>query len=132
MKRFPPIAYALAALMLAVWSSPADTTSIMGTLATVNNTSSNTTAVVSGTVTLPRGTFSVSNGGLTATNACAVIEQVSVDGLNWTSVRTNYFTATNAATQAFAGGNVAALSVSTRLLFTTTNSVNVGASYTQP
>lgn len=129
MKKTFALLAAVAAICLVAY---AGTTTLLGTLITVNNTTSNTVAVVSGTVPAPRGTFVVAHNGLTATNALVCTEQLSIDNTNWITVNTFTFAATNATAQSFLGGNYTNRTIYTRLAITTTNSVDVGVSYVQP
>jgi hypothetical protein len=103
---------------------------LMGSLVTVNNATSNTVSVAVGTFTLPYGTVYIQNGGLTATNALQVNIQASMDNTNFVTVATYWPSRTNATTETF----VPSYGVQTIYLrgqVITTNSVQVGGTYSQ-
>lgn len=100
----------------------------LGTLITVDNTTSNSTALAAGTFAMPAGYFLIQNAGLTETNALRVNVQVSVDNTNFLTVATYYPAATNAATERYSP-SYSAQTIYIRAQAVTTNSVNVGVSY---
>ena len=100
----------------------------IGALATVNNTTTNSTALAVGTFNMPVGTFLIQNGGLSSTNALLVNVQVSVDGTNFLTVATYRPTVTNAVTDTYVP-SYSAQTIYIRAQAITTNSVQVGGMY---
>jgi hypothetical protein len=103
----------------------------LGSMVTVDTTTSNSPAASVGTFTVPRGALYLAHGALTATNNLPVKIQLSLDGTNFITVSTNWPSSTNATAAtpetiwpAFTGN-----SVYMRISVTTTNSVEVGATY---
>jgi hypothetical protein len=117
-------AIALAACFLA----RADSYTFLGTLITVNNTTSNSAALAAGSFSMPSGVFLIQNAGLTATNALRVNIQVSVDNTNFVTVATYWPGATNATTERYSP-SYSAQTIYLRAQAVTTNSVSVGLSY---
>jgi hypothetical protein len=100
-----------------------------GTLSTVNNTTTNSVALQTNSQPVAVGTFVISNGGLASTNALAGIRQFSVDGTNWIGLGAAYTpSGTNAGSDTIAP-QVITIPVYLRFSVTTTNSVQVGATY---
>lgn len=100
----------------------------LGTLITVDNTTSNSASLAAGSFSMPSGYFLIQNGGLTATNALRVNVQVSVDNTNFLTVATYYPSVTNAATDRYSPA-YSAQTIYMRVQAVTTNSVEVGTSY---
>ena len=138
-KKYPILAQLFAAVNHAVGiallffglSAFAGSSILVGSMATINNTTSNSVSVAAGTLTLPGGYFLIQNGGLTATNALVVNAQFSTDNTNFTTVATYYPTATNATTDKFFVSSAGLQTVYFRLSVVTTNSVQVGATFQQ-
>lgn len=118
----------LAAGVLAAASLRAGSHTFLGTLVTVDNTTSNSVGFAAGSCRLPAGSFLVQNGGLTETNALVVNIQASIDNTNWLTVATYYPAATNATTEVYAP-SYSAQTIYLRAQAVTTNSVDVGLSY---
>ena len=97
---------------------------------TINSATNYGSAVIIGSARVPQPNYMISHGGLATTNAMYAIIQNSLDGINWTSVSTNTFAVTNGpATMAVALGTQS-MTVFSRVVIVTTNSVNAGASLT--
>jgi len=105
-------------------------TTIVGSMSTVNNTTFYTSAYQLGTVTLPSGTFVLSDGGTTATNALTVTIQVSFDQTNFVTVGSWNPPVTNAGTWSY---NTLPTNMTcyVRGVVVTTNSVQVGGFLSQ-
>ena len=110
--------------LLLVGSVLAPAEQLLGTLITVNNTTSNSTAVSVGTITVPPQSITVQTAGLTATNALVINSQVSLDGTNFVNIKSYYMTSTNAGSETFNTGYTNQ-TIYFRVSATTTNSVNL-------
>lgn len=117
----------IALLMIANAAGAAVTVSNLFTYGSVSNTTANGSNVLVGTAYVPTTpTFSIQNGGLTATNALVVYIQYGIgDTTNMTTVATYYPSATNA-TEAVVSPSGITLNIYARAQIVTTNSVNVG------
>lgn len=115
----------LAGLGLLALAAVSPAAQLLGTLVTVNNTTSNSTAVAIGTISVPPQVLAVQTGGLTATNALTITAQVSMDGTNYTSIGTFRMSTTNATTQTWNTG-YSNQTLYFRISATTTNNVEVG------
>lgn len=123
------LAITTGAIALAVcFTARADSYTFLGTLITVNNTTSNSAALAAGSFSMPAGAFLIQNAGLTATNALRVNLQVSVDNTNFVTVATYWPAATNATTERYSP-SYSAQTIYLRAQAVTTNSVSVGLSY---
>ena len=123
--------FGVAALCTAAWyCAYAGTQILVGSLSTVNNTTYYTAAYNIGNAFVPSGTFLFSDGGTTATNALSITIQVSFDQTNFTSVGTWYPPVTNAGTWPYTPFPTN-MPIYMRGVVTTTNSVQVGGSFTQ-
>ena len=118
----------VAAFLLIAAAAQADSYMFMGSLVTVNNATSNSTALAVGTFSVPQGRFYIQNGGLTATNALRVNVQVSVDNTNFVTVATYWPSVTNAVTDSFSPA-YSPQTIYLRAQAVTTNSVQVGENY---
>lgn len=118
----------LLAILAVTWASRAGNYTFLGSMVTVNNTTSNSTALAVGTLSVPEGRFLIQNGGLTATNALRVNVQISIDNTNFLTVATYWPSVTNAATDVYMP-SYSAQTVYIRAQAVTTNSVQVGTSY---
>ena len=92
------------------------------------NTSGN---VVLGTVYLPSTTFSIQNGGLTATNALAVDFQMSFSPSNFTTVYTYIPAQTNAIIDSSVPPNGGLVTIYCQAVIRPTNTLSVGVSSIQ-
>jgi len=114
------------AILLAAFavSSNAATT-LLGTLVTVDNTTSNSTSVAVTSVTVPAQSLLVSHTLLTNTTSLTGYAQVSLDGTNFVDVATYTPSTTAAGTEAV---TMAATNITVYLRFSavTTNNVGVG------
>lgn len=98
---------------------------LVGNLTTIDNTTNNTAATSFGSFVLfPWMNFSITNAGLTATNALTIRGQFSLDGSNWVTVTTWNPSTTNA-TNIVWSPQPSAQSASYRLQVVTTNSVDL-------
>lgn len=131
MKRIAPILFVAAAMLviaaLKMWAASGI---LLGSMTTVNNASSNSTAVTAGTLTLPGGKVQLQHNGLAATNDIKCVLQFSTDNTNFVSISTNYPAGTNAATENFYVPSTYP-SVYYRVVITTTNSQSVFVNYAQ-
>lgn len=119
------------ALLLAIFttSTYATPTLLIGSLVTVNNSTSNSPVVQALGNTTASQTLTITHGALTATNAFYIAGQFTVD-------QTNYFTSpvvwypyyTNATTE-YIPANYFTFTPYFRAQVTSTNSVQVGGSY---
>ncbi len=117
----------LVSLGLGLWLSPGPAraaSTLIGTLPSVNGTT-NSPSITNTTVTLQPGSFLISNGGLSNTNALRVNLQVSVDNTNFVNVATYGPSSTNATTDAF-NPSYTNQTIYIRAQVVTTNAVNVG------
>lgn len=103
---------------------------LLGSMTTVNNTSSNSASVVAGTLTLPGGKVQLQHNGLAATNDIACVLQFSTDNTNFVALSTNWPSGTNAATENFYIPSTSPV-VYFRVVITTTNSQQVFVNYAQ-
>jgi len=127
MKKQLSIIGGLVVLCLAmVMVGRASSYTFLGTLATVNNTTSNSTGLAISTLS-GSGSIYVQNGGLTATNALRVNVQLSVDNTNFVTVATYWPAATNATTELYYPSFSTPLYLRTQAV--TTNNVTVGVVY---
>lgn len=106
----------------------ASTFTLVGSMATVNNTTSNTAAIAMGTLNYPGGTFYIQNAGLTATGALVINIQASLDNTNFLTIATYHPAATNATTELFSP-SYSVQTIYMRAQVITTNSVSVGGIY---
>ena len=74
---------------------------LIGSLAAVNNTTTNSPSFQIGTYSLPNGTMTIQSAGLTATNTAPFNVQVSVDNTNFLTLLSYNLPATNAGTYTF-------------------------------
>ena len=119
---------AVAATLFGFLAVKATTYTLVGSMVTVDNTTSNTAAITLGTFAYPRGTFYIQNGGLTATGALVINIQASVDDTNFITIATYRPAATNATTETYSPA-YAAQTIYLRASVVTTNSVQVGGVY---
>ena len=114
-------------------SAFAQTSTLIGSLVAVNNTSLTSSVVAVSAYTLPSQRLSVQNGGVAyGTNALVLYGQISVGDTNhfMTISQTYIPSATNAATEAWVTTNLPTV-VYGRVIVTTTTNVNVGVILTQ-
>ena len=114
----------LVVLVLAALMVRATTMSYIGTLATVNNTTSNSVAVAVGTFSIPRVTLAVQNGALTSTNALRINVQLTTDGTNYVTIASGWPSSTNAGSWTLSP-TFTNQTISLRIQTVTTNSVTV-------
>jgi hypothetical protein len=112
-------------LLATVCVTYASTTILIGSLTTVNNTTANSSSVLATTFLPNPGSFLISDGGLTATTAMAVVVSFSLDNVNFTNVATNFPTTTAATTYTW-NPSFSALPIWERVSVVTTNSVSAG------
>ena len=99
MKRFFCALGVIAVLVALVILPVRAATTLLGSLITVNNTTSNSTAVAIGSFTVPPQQLLVQNGGVvTGTNTFTANFQISLDQANWVTIKSYNPTVTNAAT----------------------------------
>jgi hypothetical protein len=118
---------AIAALLSALSSEAAPVT-LIGTLVTVNNTTSNSTAISVSPHPVYLSNFGFANNGLTDTNALQMNVQLSLDGTNFVTISSWKSSVTNAGAY---GYTVTPTNwpVYMRVQSVTTNNVSVGATY---
>jgi hypothetical protein len=119
----------VAALLATVSAVRATPTLLIGSLVTVNNTTSNSPVVQAlGNITASQ-TITITHGALTATNAFYIAGQFTVDQTNYyTSPVVWYPSYTNATTE-YVNANYFTFTPYFRAQITSTNSVQVGGSY---
>jgi hypothetical protein len=121
----------LVAALCLVWkTAPAAPTLLMGSLVTVNNTTSNSPAVTAFSYNPTLQQFSVTHGALTSTGALTLNIQATVDQTNYVTIGTWTPSYTNATTETFSGSSYAITNY-IRVQAVTTNSVQIGGSYGQ-
>lgn len=102
----------------------------IGSMTTVSNATVNSSTLFTNNIPLGSGKFSIANNGLTSTNALTAQRQFSIDGTNWIGYGGPY---TPSSTNASAGDNYGPVSLTipiyTRLSVTTTNSVQLNATF---
>jgi uncharacterized membrane protein (UPF0182 family) len=96
----------------------------------VNNTTNNGSSVIIGTARVSMPTYSLQHGALTDTNNALYYTQISVDGVNFTTIATNKPSSTNAGAIDSFQPSVQRMSVYTRVQFVTTNNVSLGGQVT--
>jgi hypothetical protein len=128
MKKLIIAAWILLALLFVTVPMLATPTLLMGTLVTVDTTTSNSPAIAAFTYNQPLQQFTVSHGALTSTGAFYLTIQATLDQTNYVTLGTWHPTTTNAATEVFSGASYAPTNYM-RVQCTSTNSVQVGGSY---
>ncbi len=123
----PLIAIGFFVLFLFALGAMAGNNTLIGSMQNVNGTA-NSTGLVAGTVNVPRGTFLISNGGLTQTNALLVNVQYSLDNTNWLTMATYGPSSTNSTTDTFIPA-ISPPNIYMRVQVVTTNSVSMGIIY---
>ena len=126
MKKKLLIGVAVVLCLAAAFWAGASSYTFIGSLQTVNNTTSNSTGLAVGSVS-GSGTFWIQNAGLTATNAMKVNVQISADNTNFITVATYWPAATNATVESFYPTFTQPLYWRAQVV--TTNSVQVGVVY---
>lgn len=115
----------LCALVLTCAARADTTSSLVGNLLTIDNTTNNTPAVSFGSFGYFHwASFTITNGGLTDTNALTLRGQFSLDGTNWATVITHNLTSTNATNHTWSP-ELAPQAGYWRLQIVTTNSVDL-------
>jgi hypothetical protein len=115
--------------LFAAVSARAGSTTLIGSLVTVNGTS-NSVSVAAGSFALPSGYFFIQNGGLASTQALTVNIQASMDNTNFVTVAVYTPSATNATTDRFTP-SYAVQTIYFRAQAVTTNAVGLGGTFVQ-
>jgi hypothetical protein len=124
------VAVIAAVIVSFAFTARATPTLLVGSLVTVNNTSSNSPTIGALTYVPASQQFTISHGALTATNAFYLTFQPTLDGTNYVSSGVWYPFYTNACTEIIPPGYFT-ITNNFRVVITSTNSVQVGGSYGQ-
>jgi hypothetical protein len=117
--------------MLAAFVAGAGTQVLIGSLLTVNNTTTNSASVtLTETAAVSAHTLFVQTAGMSNTNALSIAGQVSLDNTNWLTISTFVPAATNAGTVTWSTLATNMLLYG-RVVVTTTNSVQLGVTLIQ-
>lgn len=101
---------------------------LLGSLVSVNNTTSNSQVVALSPLQINFQQFNFQNGGLSNTNACSLKVQISTDGTNFITTSTYLFPQTNSGGYTYYAPSTN-IQVYVRVQATTTNNVLLGGSY---
>ena len=118
----------IAVLALASFAAQAVPVLIFGSLVTVNNSTTNSPPTAALAYNPALNQFTITHGSLTATSACQVNFQVTLDQTNYVTVGTWYPQYTNATTE-IVNANQYFITNYVRGQCVTTNSVQIGGSY---